>query len=234
MVTEIMANSHNTQHLALAGGEPFLMPGVDRVLSHMVSTGHASHCDVEITTNGTVIRPQWLDDWLPRFRSARISVSCDAVADRAEYVRWPMRWPRWADNMDLLLEWRSRHPRAEVTLGCTVSAMTLRALPDLWEYHTLHRVDCDYDSVTTPEWLAPQQATEAIKRATLQWIQSLPPDRAHATGLITNVLPRLHMPGRQDHHIHQQQREGIGYLNSHRPIRWREAIPELAHWDDQP
>ena len=230
LITEIIHNLGHIQHLQLAGGEPFLMPGVGRIISEMVATGHAQHCDLEITTNGTHVRPQWLEDWLPRFRSVVMAVSCDAVGDLAEYVRWPLKWSKWSANMHLMRSWSKAWPNCQLTLGVTVSACTVKALPELWRWHSDLGITAYYDVVRSPQWLMPSRAPDDIKHTTLRWIRSLPAVEAKQTGLITNVASALTLKANHQARLIHQQHEGIRYLNAHRPITWAEAIPELRDW----
>lgn len=230
LIREIMANQAHTQHLQIAGGEPFLMPGVERLITAMAESGHSEHCDLEITTNGTHIKQQWLQAVLPRFRSCELSVSCDAVGDRAEYVRWPLRWHRWLENWRALVKWSDLNDHCAVTLGVTVSAVTVGQLRHLHEWHHAEGIPAYYDVVRSPQWLRPSRVTPHIKQQVIEWIDQCDHRDPLQQGLTTTVRSAiLEKANHQPRMIHAQQ-EGIRYLNAHRPITWAEAIPELRDW----
>jgi len=54
------------------------------------------------------------------------------------------------------------------------------------------------------------------------------------TDLAPTVLKALEMPGEHTTEDDEAQHRYIQYLNGTRGRRWRDAVPELAHWDVEP
>ena len=215
--------------LQLAGGEPLVMPGVCDLLTELADGGHGDHIEVEITTNLTRIRPQWFDHTLTRFKAVALQCSMDAVGDRAEYVRWPLRWNKWTSNMQWLRDWCSRYDRAMVTVNVTVSAPTVAHLPEVHAWLTQHCITAEYSVVQMPPWLAPNRVSPALLDSVCEWIQHSQPH----PDLVHRVLPHLRMTPDHSPETQREQKQGIQYLNQHRPLRWSDAVPELAHWDEE-
>ena len=234
LVDHIIQHAPEVQHLQLAGGEPFVMPGVTRLLDALCRSGDARHMDLEVTTNGTVLRTQWINEWFAQFRSCMISVSVDAVGDRAEYVRWGHRWPTLSRRIrDMHMAMRN-WSNCDMNVGATVHAATVSHIPLLKQWCDAEQLPVVFSCVTEPRWLMPHRAPRHIRNEVCAWIRSLPPMEQRDTDLAPTVLKALEMPGEHTTEDDEAQHRYIQYLNGTRGRRWRDAVPELAHWDVEP
>lgn len=227
-VHQITRHRATIQHLSFAGGEPMVMPGVLRIMRMLCQSGDAPHITVRITTNGTVWRPQW-QQWLDQFRSVQMDVSVDAVGEMAPRMRPPVQWPRIEHNILAMREWCDESPTRHIMLACTVHALNLGALPDLYAWHTRVGMRAWYDAVQYPLWLRPRQAPSPVKLQCADWISVLPDDDVRR-----NLLPELSLARQDTAEIIQQQHEGCDYLAHVWRAPWHEVMPQLSHWPRQP
>jgi sulfatase maturation enzyme AslB (radical SAM superfamily) len=76
--------------IKLAGGEPFFMPGVIKLLNWCVDTNN-THLHLDITTNGTRTEGKVLK-LLKKFNSVSIQLSMDGIGITNDYIRHKGDW----------------------------------------------------------------------------------------------------------------------------------------------
>jgi sulfatase maturation enzyme AslB (radical SAM superfamily) len=76
--------------MKLAGGEPFFMPGVIKLLKWCVDSGN-THINLDITTNGTRLNGK-VPAWLKEFRTVVIQLSIDGIGHLNDYIRHGSNW----------------------------------------------------------------------------------------------------------------------------------------------
>ena len=230
-IDQILGHAEHIQQLELNGGEPFIMPNVIHCLNQLVTQGHADHIDLSITTNGTVLRPQWVTEWLNRFRSVLIQLSVDAVESRAEYVRYGHRWHTITRRIQDFRSAITADSAIELLVTPTVHAATVSEIPRVWAWcHAMGLgVPC-YHPVYSPEWLHPGRVPHSVSLPVKAWIDQLTEDQLTQSGL-DSVREVMEHPPQPTTWIIQEQQYVIGMLNHTLPVTWRDAVPELADWD---
>jgi sulfatase maturation enzyme AslB (radical SAM superfamily) len=78
--------------LKIAGGEPFFMPGVIKLLRWCVENKQ-THLHLDITTNGSRMQGKVLK-WLKSFRDVDIQFSIDGVGYTNDYIRYGAEWDK--------------------------------------------------------------------------------------------------------------------------------------------
>ena len=76
--------------IKLAGGEPFFMPGVIKLLKYCVEN-KILNLHLDITTNGSRMQGKVLK-WLNLFRSVDIQFSIDGIGYTNDYIRFGANW----------------------------------------------------------------------------------------------------------------------------------------------
>ena len=76
--------------LKIAGGEPFFMPGVIKLLRHCIEDNQ-THLHLDITTNGSRMQGKVLR-WLESFSELDIQFSIDGVGYTNDYIRYKADW----------------------------------------------------------------------------------------------------------------------------------------------
>lgn len=78
--------------LKLAGGEPFFMPGVIKLLKYCVDNNN-TNLHLDITTNGTRMQGKVLK-WLTKFKNVDIQFSIDGIGYTNDYIRYGAEWDK--------------------------------------------------------------------------------------------------------------------------------------------
>jgi len=83
--------------LSFAGGEPTLLPFVQRALDYCVKTGHSKHIVVYVSSNFTNINKNFLK-MMPEFKKFELIASIDGLELVNDYCRYPSKWGQISEN----------------------------------------------------------------------------------------------------------------------------------------
>ena len=124
----IKKSARDLQRVYMTGGEPTLIKENCSLLEYLVECGNTD-CHVSFTTNGTTADTKILS-LLNHFRNPEIQVSCDAVGDRAHYLRYPTVWNEYVDNVAKI----AAIERVRLVYYTVVSAYNLYDLSNILRY----------------------------------------------------------------------------------------------------
>lgn len=133
--TNMQALIPNLQTLKIAGGEPFFMPGVIKLLKWCIESGN-THLRLDITTNGTRMQGKVLK-WLKEFSSVDIQFSIDGVGYVNDYIRYGSEWDKIATAYKQYLD-MSETGNVKTNLLSTVQVYNLHDIPNVikfWKDH---------------------------------------------------------------------------------------------------
>ncbi|MBR18619.1 MAG: hypothetical protein CMA64_00480 [Euryarchaeota archaeon] len=164
-IDEILANASSIKRLQLAGGEPFYMPSVERLLLGLVNKGYAKNIDLQITTNLTYLKDEILH-LLEQFKKIVITISVDGIKEVGEYIRFPMKWDVFNDNLDILLQ--QKHIRIAVNI--TKSQLNYEHIDTVLEWcNNKGLTDIDVNNLTYPSILAVGSPRKELK----EWLTAM-------------------------------------------------------------
>jgi len=124
-------NIHQLQELVLAGGEPFLMSEVKALLEYCVEQGVAKDIILRITTNATIFRSKWWEDFLLKFKRIDLCCSVDATGEILEYVRFPSKWSVIEKNLLSFTRLQKENSNFNFAIEMCLHALNLKNFPTL-------------------------------------------------------------------------------------------------------
>jgi sulfatase maturation enzyme AslB (radical SAM superfamily) len=154
------------QRLNIMGGEPLFIDEHYEILRRAVAGGHAANIELQYTSNLTKLPPELKDLWRA-FKSVTIAVSIDGVGAVGEYIRFPLRWTKFEQNVQTLIEWQ-KEMRLDVLFHATLSALSVFNIADVFRY--VHSLGLRYYRIPKVTWvvwpthLAPEVLPADIKR----------------------------------------------------------------------
>ena len=92
----------NLNRIYLTGGEPTLIKENRILLRNLIETNN-TNCFVSFTTNGTTADSELLD-LIKNFPRNEIQISIDGVGDQASYIRHPIQWDDFNQNVKKILD----------------------------------------------------------------------------------------------------------------------------------
>jgi len=121
------------EHLHFAGGEPLIMPEVQKALEICVEQGAAKGIELTFNTNITKIPSSHRELW-PQFQVVNLICSIDAYGPLNDYIRYPAKWIRLAGNLDIIEQQHKALNLGWVTLSATVQIYNIFHLHELIDY----------------------------------------------------------------------------------------------------
>jgi organic radical activating enzyme len=115
----------NIEFFDIYGGEPFLTPGLFRVLKTVADADKSSTVNLQLHTNATIWNPNYLDT-LTKYREVRIGISIDSDRpEQLEYIRYPVEATVVFKNLQLYIEWSKNHPNVELYICVTPTPLNI-------------------------------------------------------------------------------------------------------------
>jgi sulfatase maturation enzyme AslB (radical SAM superfamily) len=152
---------HRVVQLDINGGEPSASPNYRRVLQNLPPNVHT----VRVNTNCSSVISE-LADIAAQGIHVTVTVSFDGVGDVHDYVRWPIAWKKFEQN---LAQYRSM-PGIELNHWITVNALNVTDLDNIFDYLDQHNSKYDWAMLHQPSVLNvryfnrfTQQAVDTLK-----------------------------------------------------------------------
>ena len=134
---DFRTHCQDLEHLHFAGGEPLIMPEVQKALELCVELGVANRIELTFNTNITRIPARHRALW-PHFKSVNLICSIDAHGQLNDYIRFPAKWSRLAGNLETIEQQHEALNLGWVTLSATVQIYNIFNLHELIEYAHAH------------------------------------------------------------------------------------------------
>lgn len=106
----------DAKHIKFTGGEPFLIPQVQEIISWLYDNDISPGVELSIITNGSHEIESDLEEQLATFKHVHLMVSIDGIGNRFEYIRKNSCWNIVESNIEQFID------IAKETKNMTVSA----------------------------------------------------------------------------------------------------------------
>ena len=154
----------SAKKIYMAGGEPFVIEEFVNLIRLIAEQDQQP--ELVINTNLTKINDE-LKQTLSKIKKLTLMVSVDSFGSVNEYHRWPMRWPKFINN----LEW-ARSIDCNISLTSVVDAVSVIGIHRLIEIEPL--VDqWNLQILVGPSSLLLQNLPESIKSSVLSTLPDL-------------------------------------------------------------
>lgn len=171
--------SGNITDLQIAGGEPLLQEEFYAIVEEMIDSGQSKNCNLFISTNLSSL-PKKCETLHKHFKAIHWGISVDAYGDELEYIRYPLKWPRFEENVRKLSSlYKNEKSNVKVSFSITAQALNILTLDNLLKYYfddfiplfSNNAYNLSINSVTYPEHLAYKILPESIKELAYTRIQ---------------------------------------------------------------
>lgn len=131
------------RHLDINGGEPSYSKNYRRLLDNLPPNLRT----LRLNTNGNIVLDE-LTAIAERGIDVTVTVSCDGIDSVFEYVRWPIKWATFYQN---LMTYKTMPVR--LNLWTTVSVLNLHDLPNIQKFAEEHGIEHGYAYLKEPKEL---------------------------------------------------------------------------------
>jgi molybdenum cofactor biosynthesis enzyme MoaA len=143
------------RHLDINGGEPSYSKNYKRLLANLPPNLRT----LRLNTNGNVVLEE-LAEIAGRGIEVTVTVSCDGIGEKFEFMRWPIEWTTFYKN---LMIYKTMPVR--LNLWTTVSVLNVDDLPDIQRFAKDHVIDHGYAYLKQPFELSVDNTDKAVRDA---------------------------------------------------------------------
>lgn len=131
---------HRIRHLDINGGEPSYSKNYKRLLANLPPNLKT----LRLNTNCNVVLDE-LVDVANLGIEVTVTVSCDGIGPVHEFVRWPIKWDTFYNNLMTY-----KHMPVKLNLWTTVSILNHDDLPNIQAFAREHSIDHEYAYLKNP------------------------------------------------------------------------------------
>lgn len=236
---DFRTHCQDLEHLHFAGGEPLIMPEVQKALEICVEQGIAGQIELTFNTNVTKIPTSHQALW-PQFKSVNLACSIDAYGTLNDYIRYPAKWTRLAANLDIIDQQHEALNLGWATLSVTVQVYNIFHLAELIDYchkrFSFIRRMPNLVHLSIPEYFNIQHLPEDLKQVAEKRLCKLRARLVLAgeiSGLnqIDSILTYISL-GKHSPYLMDEFRRVTGVYDRLRDESITELVPELANLMD--
>lgn len=103
----LVLKSPNLKRIRFAGGEPFIMPEVEKFIDGLIDE-NKTNIHLDFITNVTTVKPKVIEK-LQKFKRVVINCSIDGVGQEFEYQRYPAKWETIEKNFKKLFDYKTKN-----------------------------------------------------------------------------------------------------------------------------
>lgn len=118
------------ENLSFAGGEPTLIPFVEKSLRYCVDNDLAKNITVFLSSNFTNLNKDFLE-LMPKFKKFELIASIDGFDKVNEYCRYPSKWQQISKNYLTVKEMTGRYDNVKILINITVNLLNVLDLHTL-------------------------------------------------------------------------------------------------------
>ena len=118
----------NVKHLFLSGGEPFESANMLKLIDDLSNKTYSKDLQLTINTTGNYI-PESLWETFKAFKKVILLFRIDAVGERAEWLRYPLNWDKFVNNVRLADE-----NNISYKFVTNIHSINLAYVPEIYEW----------------------------------------------------------------------------------------------------
>ncbi len=238
-----------TEHLKYAdrlnflGGEPLLIKEHFKLLERCIELGFAQNISLQYNSNLTTL-PESLKNLWSQFKRVEVNLSCDGLKNLNEFIRFPMRWEKWLENVIKICSWR-KEINLTLSFHSTFQSLNVTQLSDFyfwcWNFadqYQLPRLPFVI-YVSQPSYLDPRHMPGELKQLVLSEHlkffdflkdKSLTPIESERLSMIRGHLATFTHPTLHSQGLWNRFKENTKKIDRSRGQNILEIIPEFKDY----
>ena len=211
----------------LAGGEPTYIKRYQDFLEELLVVN--PYCEVIINTNLKKISESW-KTIIKRFKNLTIVCSCDAIETLGTYVRYPLRWNEFEDNVD----WVSKNANF-LQFNLVASNLTTHRLFETCSWMKKYSKNINLSILTGPDCFSESAVPLESRDAYINNVTKLlkfPVSVYYASNFRSKIryLIKKYSESTYDQSLHEKLKSEVTEQDSHRTLKLRDVDGFLHGW----
>ena len=230
-----VANKHYLQNIDkkhlkkvyLAGGEPTYIKGYHDFLEELY--GINPECEVVINSNLKKLSDKW-KTIIKKFKNLTVVCSCDSVNTLGRYIRYPLGWDEFEDNVRFV----SKNANF-LQFNLVASALTSHKLYETCMWMKKYSKNIDLSILEYPECMSERSVPMDQRQVyidNIQKISKFPVSVHYAMNFRNKVkyLIKKYAESPYDNILHQTLTKEINEQDSHRTLKLQDVDAFLYGW----
>lgn len=204
----------HAQAINITGGEPLIIPQVDKVLDQLLNKQNRPR--LHFNTNLTILKDQIIQK-LANFDRVHMAVSLEGTEKINDYVRYPSKWNDIVSNIKKV---KTHLPNTWLSANHTVQHSSMYALPDLAEFCYEQQINLYFTTVHGFDYLKLTGVPLHVKSSFAEWVKTtehLPEDSK-------NFLLNLVQDAEFDASVYNRYKQYLNLIDSIRGTNHREVF----------
>ena len=232
---DFRAHCLDLEHLHFAGGEPLIIPEVQKALEICIEQGAAGNIELTFNTNLTKIPTRHRELW-PQFKSVNLLCSIDAYGELNDYIRYPAKWARLVRNLDIIDQQHKELNLGSATLSVTVQIYNIFHLHELLDYchqrFSFIRAMPNLVPLSIPDYFNIQHLPDDLKKMAVDRLHAIR-EKLTLAGMTENlnkldsVLAYINM-GEYSSYLMNEFKRITGIFDQLRGESITQLVPELS------
>jgi len=151
-------NYQSARRISLLGGEPLFDPTTFKILQKLVDNNNTD-CFVSLITNGSISLSRQQCNLLKQFSDLNICISIDGVGPVFEYLRWPGKWEKLLQNLELY-----KTIAKNTSISYTISSLNAMYYNSTVEWFKKNNLPYNHNIISRPTWLSLSQMPVEFKK----------------------------------------------------------------------
>lgn len=243
-IDNLFADMHhfrNLRFVALRGGEPLYEKHNLHLLRKFVDNGTSKNITLDISTNATVLDPEFLE-LFPHFEEVQLYISIEGAAEMYSLLRGGNYT---AEDLETNIQQFLNIPNLRICFAITTMSANVMHLLDVWRWlkpYLDYGVEFSFsNTVVSPRYLDIDVLPTDIKREALAKVQLIPQTLEYRAGGeyntgIHNVIKSLTTPKFTEEERMKRFKHFLKYmgdLDRIRDTRYFELTPQLKYWHEK-
>jgi len=211
----------------LSGGEPTYIPAVLVFLQDLYRVNKT--CEITINTNLKTLSKEW-KSVIAQFPNITVECSCDALGTLGSYVRYPLGWQEFEQNV----KWIAKNVK-HLMFILVASNLTTHKIYDTCKWMTQFTNDIVISVLETPLVFTTQSVPESTRQVYITQIEQLKtldvdPHGGQFASAVDDLLKKYKDTSGYSKQMHKELLNEIVEQDSHRHIKLREVDRWLYDW----
>ena len=220
-------NKKSLKKVYLAGGEPTYIKEYLTFLEQLFVVNPV--CEVMINTNLKKLPEAW-KNIIKRFVNLTVVCSCDSIETLGTYVRYPLEWNEFEENVRFVSE-HANH----LQFNLVASNLTSHKLHETCNWMKKYSNNITIAILTTPKCMSERAVPIEHRNTYIENIEKLskfPVSAHYAMNFRTKVqyLIDKYSQAEYDESLHKQLTDEITEQDSHRTLQLNDVDPFLNGW----
>ena len=219
-------NKKKLKKVYMAGGEPTYNKKYLEFLNELLTVN--PECEIVINTNLKRLSTEW-KEIISKFKNFTVTISCDAIEDLGCYVRYPLNWQQFEENVKFCKD-NSNH----IMFNLVASNITTHNIYKTVEWMSQYTKDINIAPVWGDIWthiaVPMSERQKYIDNLTLLKKYSIAPHRAGSFRLNIDSLIKKYSEDNYNKNAHKLLKLEIESQDFHRSKQLKDVDGFLNSW----